>query len=197
MIAGIVLAAGQSRRMGVPKASLRVAGETFLERAVRVLQEGGCQQIIVVLDPDPACRQLLERVGLPGLRPAWGGGADTEQIDSLRAGLRGLPSGTEAAVVLPVDHPRVEPGTIAALIGAFRDRGAPIIVPVLDGARGHPVLFGAAVFDELLSGRPPEGARSIVHLHEDDLEEVVVSDPGVLVDVDTPGDYEDHMGEPP
>lgn len=193
MIAGIVLAGGRSSRMGRPKALLDAGGESFLERAVRTLKEGGCGEVVVVLDPDD--RTLAAQAEGAGSRSAWGGGAGTEQIDSLRSGLRALPRAVDAALVLPVDHPLVEAATVARLIDAFRERGAPIVLPVCEGQRGHPVLFSAAVFDELLKAALPEGARSVVHAHEEVLEEVVVSDPGVLADVNTPDDYEEHLGD--
>ena len=195
-IAGIVLAGGRSQRMGRPKASLEIGGETFLERAVNTLAAGGCREVVVVLNPDePATADL---VPLSGIRSTWGerdGGAGTEQIDSLRAGLRALPGGVEAAVVLPVDHPLVEPATIERLIDAFRRSRAPIVRPSWGGRHGHPVLFAAAVFAELLAGDLPEGARTVVRRHSIDLEDVEVSDRGVLIDIDTPEDLEGHIGD--
>ena len=89
MIAGIVLAGGQSRRMGRRKATLEVGGETFLERAVRVLGEGGCSDIVVVLGADEP--ELPKLTTGSGVRAARSGGGP-EQIDSLRAGLRALPA---------------------------------------------------------------------------------------------------------
>jgi molybdenum cofactor cytidylyltransferase len=192
MIAGIVLAGGRSERMGRPKGTLRVGDETFLERAVRVLREGGCEDIVVVLGVD-----VPELVGLTsgsGARAARSGGG-LEQIDSLRAGLRALPATVEAAVVMPVDHPLVEPGTVTTVIEKFRDRRAPLVRVCHGGRYGHPVLFAAVVFGELLSGALPDGARTVVRAHADDLVEVEVDDPGVLIDIDTPADYEEHLGD--
>lgn len=192
MIAGIVLSGGDSRRMGRPKASLAVDGETFLARAVRTLAEGGCSFVVVVLNPgEPSTAELLPA---DVARLAWGGGAGTEQIDSLRAGLRALPESAEAAVVLPVDHPRVRPETVLSLIETFRSAGVPVARPVCDGRHGHPTLFAAAVFHELLDEPLPDGARSVVRRHARVAASVEVSDRGVLVDVDTPEDYERHIG---
>jgi molybdenum cofactor cytidylyltransferase len=191
MIVGIVLAGGQSQRMGRPKATLKAGDETFLERAVRVLKEGGCRDVVVVLNTDDPA--LIDLTSGSGARSAGGGGGP-EQIDSLRAGVQALPSKAEAAVVLPVDHPLVQPASVAALIGAFRSSGAAIARACYAARHGHPVLFGAAVFDELLHGNLPEGARSVVRAHAEGIEEVEVDDPGVLIDVDTPEDYEEHFG---
>lgn len=192
MIAGIVLAGGRSRRMGRPKALLKVGEETFLERAVRRLTLGGCEDVVVVLNAEDP--EFSEVAASAGARPTRGGGLDTEQIDSLRAGLRALPRGVEAVVVLPVDHPLVGSPTVAVLVDAFKRRGAPIVRPMCKGRHGHPVLFSSAVFDELLHGELPEGARSLVHRYADEAEDVEVDDRGVLVDVDTPSDLEEYFG---
>jgi molybdenum cofactor cytidylyltransferase len=179
--------------MGRPKALLDVGDEAFLERAVRVLKAGGCAEVIVVCNDDDSV--LAEMISSAGARATRGAGAGTEQIESLRAGLRALDRQSVAAVVLPVDHPRVQPETVSALIETFRPGGARIVVPSYRGKRGHPVLFGSVLFAELLSSRLPQGARSVVHAHADETEEVEVDDPGVVVDVDTPGEYEELMGE--
>jgi molybdenum cofactor cytidylyltransferase len=194
MIAGIVLAGGRSQRMGRPKALLKAGDETFLERAVRTLRAGGCDEVVVVVnDDDPDIARLVADAGA---RLALGEGPDTEQIDSLRAGLRALPENAAAAVVLPVDHPLVASETVRALVDAFGARGAPVVRPVhARGSRhGHPVLFSSTLFGELLDEELPEGARSVVHRHAGELEEIEVDDGGVVIDVDTPGRYDEYFG---
>jgi CTP:molybdopterin cytidylyltransferase MocA len=193
MIAGIVLAGGRSQRMGRPKETLKVGDETFLEHAVRVLREGGCEDIVVVLGVDEP--ELLGLTSGSGARAARSGGGP-EQIDSLRAGLRALPATAEAAVVVPVDHPLIEPGTVSAIVETFKDCRAPVVRVSHEGRHGHPVLFAATVFDELLSDELPDGARTVARAHADDLVDVDVDDPGVLIDIDTAADYEEHLGEP-
>lgn len=195
MIAGIVLAGGRSLRMGRPKALLQVGDETFLERVLRTLKEGGCDEVVVVLNVEDRIASRL--ISGAGARSTLGAGAGTEQIESLRAGLRALSPASDAAVILPVDHPLVEPSTVAALIDAFRARRAPILRATCEGRHGHPVLFSASVFEELLTGDTPEGARSIVRGHAGEVEDVEVEDRGVTIGVDTPDDYEEHFGEVP
>jgi len=193
MIGGIVLAGGRSERMGRPKALLKVGDATFLERAIQTLRSGGCEDVVVVLNTED--RTISELAAGAGGRSTAGGGAETQQIDSLRAGLRALPPETRAAVVLPVDHPLVEAATVQELIGAFNRRGAAIVLPTHSGRRGHPVLFGAELFGELLDADLAEGARSVIRGHVADVEEVQVADGGVLVDVDTPDAYRSHLGD--
>jgi molybdenum cofactor cytidylyltransferase len=190
MIAGIVLSAGRSRRMGQPKAFLRLGGATFLERTVAALREGGCGEIVVVAGPrdDAAAREIAEAAERLGARVAINPRSGSEQVDSLRAGLRAAGEAAAAAVVVPVDVPGIDPATVRAVIDAFgRDPHPPIVQP-FDGERhGHPVLFARAVWPELLAGPLPEGARTVIHAHAAARAEVRVA--RLAADVDTPEDY--------
>jgi molybdenum cofactor cytidylyltransferase len=189
MICGIVLAAGRSRRMGEPKAFLRVGQSSFLEHAVRVLSEGGCEPVIVVTGPldDETARQIAEDAAMLDAGIAVNPHADSEQADSLRIALYALPPQARAVVVAPVDVPDVSGALVRAVIEAWRSTGAPIAVPARDGKHGHPVLFDRRVFGELMGVDLPEGARSVVHAHAHDLAAVPVD--ALAADVDTVEDY--------
>jgi len=189
MIAGIVLAAGRSRRMGRPKAFLRLDGRTFLERAVTALRDGGCDPVIVVAGPrgDAAADETAEAAGRLGARAARNPDAGSPQVASLRAGLSALGDDSEAAVVTPVDIPRADAEVVRGLIAAFRANGCPVAQP-FDGARhGHPVLFARRVWSELMADPLPDGARTVIHAHAAERAEVRV--PTLAADVDTPDDY--------
>jgi CTP:molybdopterin cytidylyltransferase MocA len=183
MIAGIVLAAGRSSRMGEPKAFLRLGGASFLERAVMALREGGCGAVWVVAGADEVGARVAEAASALGAHVAVSG--EPEQVDSLRIGLRALPAHAEAAAVLPVDVPEVDAATVRAVADAFLRSRAPVVVPERDGRHGHPVLFARAVWPEL-HGDLAEGARTVVHAHAADRVEVPV--PSLPGDVDTPDD---------
>lgn len=186
-VAGIVLAAGHSRRMGRPKALLGTP-DTWLARAVNALSEGGCEPVIAVVGP----LATGEFAAIAAAARAAGAGVaenphpDSEQIDSLRCGLRAVPAAAVAAVVTPVDLPGIRSEDVARLVAAFRRGGAPVVVPVFGGRHGHPVLFSRDVFAELLEQDLPDGARGIVHAHAATLAEVPVGHPAVLEDVNTP-----------
>ncbi|HVG45184.1 MAG TPA: nucleotidyltransferase family protein [Longimicrobium sp.] len=189
MIAGIVLAAGRSRRMGRPKAFLQRGGRSFLERTVAALREGGCDPVVVVAGPpgDPAADETAQAAARLGATVARNADPESPQVASLRAGLAGLGEGVEAAVVTPVDVPRVDAETVRALAEAFAAGGAPVAQP-FDGARhGHPVLFARSVWPELMADPLPEGARTVIHAHAAARAEVRVR--ALPADVDTPEDY--------
>ncbi len=199
MIAGIVLAAGRSRRMGRPKPLLRFRGASFLERAVGALRGGGCGEVVVVVvaapPDDPAAAAIAEAAEGAGARVVVSPRPDAEQVDSLRAGLAALPPEAAAAVVLPADVPGVDAAAVRAVVEAFRARGAPVVRAVHAGEHGHPVLFARRVFADLFADPLPEGARSVVRAYAAELEEVEVDAPALLLDVDTPDDYRRLLAE--
>lgn len=184
---GIVLAAGQSRRMGRSKALLGVGGRTFIERAVGVLRDGGCRDVVAVVRA--GAEREAELAQAAGGRVVVNAKPDTEQIDSLRIGLADLRHGATGAAVLPVDHPLVSQATVAALVGAFRARQASVVRPVHGDSGGHPTVFSRALFGELLSDDLAEGARSVIEAHAGEIEDVRVADAGVVADIDTPEEY--------
>jgi len=190
MIAGIVLAAGRSRRMGEPKAFLRLDGRSFLERAVRALREGGCEDVVVVAGPreDDVQRQVAETALALGARVAVNGAAGSEQVDSLRIGLRAMREEAEAAVVSPVDVPGVGAESVAVLIGEHRRTGGEIVIPTHGGRHGHPVLFARAAWAELLEADLPDGARTVIHARAGAGRLVEVPVDALPADVDTPED---------
>lgn len=188
-VAGVVLAAGRSSRMGRPKALLPVGDETFVESAVRTLGEGGCDPVVAVLPPGEDAERLADLVESAGGTPVVNVDPEAEQVDSFRLGLETLGTGPAGAIVLPVDFPLAGPGVVRVLIEAFRARGAPIVRPVHHAQPGHPVLFARDLWSELSDPDLREGARDVVHRHHAEIEDVPVEDRGVTVDVDTPEDF--------
>ena len=193
MITGVVLAAGRSRRMGAPKALLDAGGETFLAHAVRALLGGGCAGVIAVVGPDSDATADTARAAGAGI--LVNPNAEAQQIDSLRIAIQALLPGTEALIETPVDFPRIDANVVRALISAFSEQSAPVVVPTYEGKHGHPTLFARSVWPELLADPLPEGARTVVHAHRGDLLEVPVETAGILFDVDTPEDYSRIVGE--
>jgi molybdenum cofactor cytidylyltransferase len=109
-------------------------------------------------------------------------------ITSIQTGIRQLSPASEAAVLFLVDHPIVSPEVVDALIAESDPRR--IVLPVYEGRRGHPVLFGAEVLAEILALPYSRGANDVVHSKPDRVVEVPVHEPGVLVDIDTPDQFD-------
>ncbi len=192
-IAGIVPCAGRSTRMGSPKPLLDAGGPTFLERVVRALGRGGCRPLIVVVrEPEGPIAATARAAGAEVVvneDPSEG------PISSLRAAVRVLPGDVAGCAFLPVDHPLVEGETVRMLVDALRigDKPPWAVVPSFRGDRGHPVLFGRSVFDELLHAELEEGARTLLHRHLDRTREIPVEDEGVVTDIDTLPEYRRHF----
>ncbi len=192
MVAGLILAAGRSSRMGRPKALLPCApdGQTFVHRLARAFCDGGLQEALVVGRPDDlALRTEVDTMSVPA-RFVENANADAGQLSSLLAGLRAadLP-GVRAVLVAPVDSPLISADTVATLLAVFSSTGAPIVRACHRGRHGHPVVFSRAVFIELRRADPAIGAKAVLRAHEGAIVNVEVDDPGVVRDVDTPEDY--------
>jgi molybdenum cofactor cytidylyltransferase len=190
MVAGIILAAGRSTRMGTAKALLLTPdGVTFVARLIRTLVRGGIDAPLVVGRSDDV--RLQAEVDSAGARLVSNPDADEGgQLSSLLAGLRKVDRpGVRGVMVIPVDAPMVMADTIARLIAVFTETSGPIIRARYRGRNGHPVIFSRSLFEELRHASPDAGAKAVVRAHQDDIINVDVDDPGVVGDIDTPEDY--------
>ncbi len=193
MIAAMILAAGESRRMGSPKALLPFpepdnTQNTFLGHLLQVFGATPASPIVVVLGHH--AETLRRQFDFSNARVVVNKNYRDGMLSSILAGLEAL-SGepVEGALVCPVDHPDVSPAVVETLIARFERERPPVILPTFEGRRGHPVLFSSAVFSELHAAPKEVGARRVVWDHQEDLLEVEVSHGGVAIDIDTPGDY--------
>jgi nicotine blue oxidoreductase len=191
--AGVIPCAGASLRMGRPKALLPLEGETFLTRTVGSLRGGGCDPVLVVLAAG-GDGKLAAEAERAGARVVWNPDPGEGPITSLRVALGALGESVAGFAFLPVDHPMVRPETVVRLLDAAWRSGAALTVPTHRGKRGHPAVFGTALFGELLDPALEGGARMVVHGHLDRAELVEVDDAGVLADIDTPESYADVLG---
>jgi len=190
VIAAIILAAGASERMGYPKALLPYRGRPFLAGILDACHAAGMEHNVVVLGY--YADKIQESMDLSDVIVATNTELDAGPIGSIRAGVRALVGQpVQAVVVWPVDRPHVAVATVSALLDAFRGSHAAIVLPTHDGRRGHPVLFGSAVFEELLAAPNDEGARAVVHKDPARVVEVPVDDVAVLEDFNTPEDYKE------
>ncbi|REK90706.1 nucleotidyltransferase family protein [Streptomyces inhibens] len=187
-MAGLLLAAGGGRRLGGrPKALLDHRGRPLVEHAARVLRDGGCRPVHIVLGA--AADSVRERADLSAYRtsqnPDWAQGMGS----SLRVGLSALAgSGADAVVVSLVDQPGIGAAAVARVVAAYEGRGS-LVSAAYDGRRGHPVLFGADRWAEIAAAAEGDrGARDYLQRHTDALTLVECADIAEPYDIDTPED---------
>lgn len=187
-VAGLVLAAGGGRRLGGrPKALLEHRGRPLVEHAVEALRSAGCERVHVVLGAragDVRERARLEDCVLVD-NPGWERGMGS----SLRAGLDSLAgTGARAALVLLVDQPGVGVDAVARVRAAYRDETS-LVSAAYEGARGHPVLLGAAHWAGIVaSATGDRGARAYLRTHEESITLVECGDVARPYDIDTEAD---------
>lgn len=179
----MVLAAGGGSRMGGPKALLRLHGELLVERACRLLADGGCAPVLAVLGAGAG--EVPPLRGVTAVRnPDW----RTGMASSLRAGLAAVPATADAVVVTLVDTPLLGPEAVRRLVAAGR-AGAEAAVATYAGEPGHPVLLARAVLAEVAgTATGDRGARSWLAAHPDRVRLVPCDGTGDPRDLDVPDD---------
>lgn len=186
-IAGILLAAGTSSRMGRNKMLFELNGESVLRGAARRALAAGLSPLLVVLGHE-AEKSRGELDGLPCqivINPNYEQGINS----SLKAGISAVPAGAQAAVVMLADMPFVTPEMIAGLIDRYRDSEAPLVVSDYEGVNAPPMLYDKSLFDELLAMIGEGCGRQVVRRHREEAE-VLAWSPSALADIDVPEDYE-------
>jgi molybdenum cofactor cytidylyltransferase len=185
MLAAAILAAGESRRMGTPKALIPYRGRTFVEHLLEVTRHPRVSVTRIVLGAGASemREKLSGQEAAIVVNPNW----YTGQLSSIHAAIRSLPEGTtEGLILCPVDHPVVSAKLVSELIDTFDASRKLIILPTFKGQRGHPVIFHATLYEELLSARPEIGARQVVWAHADDVAEVPTDEEGVTLNLNDP-----------
>jgi molybdenum cofactor cytidylyltransferase len=184
ILAGVILAGGASRRMGSPKALLRIDDGTFADRLIGLLGSV-CGRVIVVLGHDASL--LRAGIAQPAefvVNPDHALG----QLTSLQCGLRAA-GAADAVLFTPVDYPAFRHETVRAIADAWTGSDA-AVVPVFGGRRGHPVLIGRRMIEEMLALPAGGTARDVMHRYVRQTRYVETDDPGILRDIDIPEEYE-------
>ena len=195
MIWAVILAAGESRRMGTQKLLLPFGDATVIESVVLTALASRVDRVLAVLGADrDAVRQKLEPLGIDFvINENFVKG----MLSSVQAGFAALPPAAEAAVVMLSDQPFLPAGVVDAVVEAFRRSGKGIVVPAFQGRRGHPVLIGLKYHDEVLALDPTDGLRRLMRAHPDDIFEAAVEDANILRDMDVPEDYANELKRRP
>ena len=196
MIVAVVLAAGESSRMGRPKALLPIEGVRFIEKIVNSLESTGVGKTIVVLghNAEELRRKIADLSVDVVINPDYKQG----QLSSLMAAVRSIASSADAGdadgiLVHLVDHPYISPDLVNLMIERFYESKKLIVVPRYRERRGHPVILSKLLFAELLATPLDQGAKAVVHAHKSETLEIATDDEGVTIDIDTPEEYRRHV----
>jgi molybdenum cofactor cytidylyltransferase len=188
MISAIILAAGQSRRMGQPKMLLPWGQNTVIEQVVTTFLNAGVDDIVVITG---SAREEVEKAiaGYPVRKLYNSNYAGGEMLSSLQCGLAGMPVSVRAALIGLGDQPQIQAGTVRRLCEAHLQRNSRLVVPSFDRKRGHPWLIGRSLWSEILALQPPATLRDFLNEHADEIHYVDVDSSAILSDLDTPDDY--------
>jgi molybdenum cofactor cytidylyltransferase len=193
MIVAVVLSAGESSRMGRPKALLPIGGQTFIERIVAALKQAKVGKIIVILGHNAS--ELRAEISQLPVEILINTDYKLGQLSSLQLAVRRLQPDLDCDGMLVhlVDHPYLAPSLVEEMIRRFYDKKKPIIVPKFHGKRGHPVIFSRELFAELLNAPMDQGAKAVVNAHRAETLEIDTEEEGIAVDIDTPELYQQHV----
>src|SRR5215467_5549073 len=184
MLAAVIFSGGASSCMGSPKALLLYQGRPFLEHLLEITTrpEIGARKVVLGADADSIAKVISLKAHEMVINPAWEKG----QLSSIQAAVRKLPAGTDGMLLCLIDHPLISSALVGELIAQFYKSKKPIVLPVYEGRRGHPVIFSASLYDELLRAPLETGARSVVWAHADEVDEVRTNEEGCVLNLNDP-----------
>ena len=182
----MLLAAGQSKRMGAFKPLLPFGNQTVIEACIDYLHRGGVETIVVVLGHRAA--EVQERIQNPVIRFSFNPDPQSEMNASIRAGVEKIPLGSKATFVALADHPAVPPTVVSQVIDAWQN-GAKLVIPTWQNRGGHPVLVDLQYRAELQNLDPNLGLKGLFRAHPNGLQRLPVDSPFIARDMDTWDDY--------
>jgi molybdenum cofactor cytidylyltransferase len=184
MLAAVILSGGASSRMGSPKALLPYQGRPFLEHLLEITTHPkiGVRRVVLGADAEP----IANNIALPAEEIVINAEWETGQLSSIQAALRSLSAGTDGLLLCLIDHPLISAALVNELIEQFYVTSTKIVLPVYEGRRGHPVIFPAALYDELLHAPMEKGARAVVWTHVRDVLEVRTNEEGCVLNLNDP-----------
>lgn len=190
MIAAIVLSAGNSSRMGSPKAMLKLNGATFVETILEKCSSLRLSPCIVVVGND--ADKILSSIVLHGATAVTNLDVDLGPIGSLAAGIRSINQTVDGVLAWPVDQPHVLSSTVSTLVEQFLAKKPAIAIPSYENRGGHPAIFSRGVFEEILRvATRLESLKVVVRADDRRVLRVPVRDAAVIEDIDTPESYQD------
>ena len=190
MNVAVILAAGESRRMGRPKQLLPFGDKTMLQCVVDAFTIPQVNETLVVLGYKADQIQRTLRDVTTVLNPHFARG----MFSTVQAGLDALPKKTKLVLLALCDQPRLKRSTVQNLVETFQRDKHKILVPSIHGRQGHPLLFSARYVKEILAMDESLTLKHFLANHPDELARLVVDDEGVLVDIDDRAAYERELG---
>lgn len=186
----IILAAGESKRMGFPKMLLPINGRTMVENVILNVIGSDVDHTMVVLGADSGL--LTDMISKYSVKYCHNDNYKEGMFSSVKCGLKYLPSDFEAVLIFQGDQPLITPKVINRVIESYRNSDNGIIIPVYEKKRGHPLLINRNYMDKIDQLDSSEGLRSLAYKFSEDVLEVETNDPGILRDFDT---YEEYLKE--
>lgn len=191
MIWAIILAAGESKRMGMPKMLLPFGGKTMIEMVIDHALRSNADKVVVVLG---AKRHEIERIVKPfPVKMVHNAEYKRGMLSSVQAGFKALPEETEAALILLGDQPSIPSVILDEVIEVYKKTGKSLVVPVYGRKRGHPLLIDMRYRQEVQSLNPDIGLRELLHRHVLDVHEIQIEDSSILRDLDDMKDYQKEL----
>ena len=184
---GIILAAGESKRMQALKLLLTFKGKTILEHSLDNVLRSGLDHVLVVLGHE--ADRIKEIIGNRKVSIVINHDFRDGMLSSIKCGFRALTPHAEAALVYLADQPMIPPAVTDAVLDEWQKTGAGMVVPVNNGRRGHPLLVDMKYRYEVMELNPETGLRELLQKFPEDLVEVSVPDHSILEDIDTREDY--------
>ena len=183
----IVLAAGESKRMGSPKMLLPFNGLTMIEKVIANVLDSKIRNIMVVLGADR--EPIVKLIETKAVNYCYNENYKDGMLSSVVCGFRNLPIDHSAVLVFQGDQPLVTPKAINSVIEVYISSGKGIVIPVFKNKRGHPILIDRKYRNEILKLSPDEGLRSLALKFPDDVSEADTDESGILRDFDTYDEY--------
>jgi molybdenum cofactor cytidylyltransferase len=189
----IVLAAGESKRMGFPKMLLIFKGKSMLENVIENIKLSNVNHILVVTGAET--EKITDLASSLGVTCCYNDRYKEGMLSSVKCGFRNLPEDFDAVLVFQGDQPLIKPAVINSVIEAFRSSVKNIVIPLFRNKRGHPLLIGREYRDKIDNLDSNEGLRSLANIYKEDVLEIETNDPCILRDFDTYEEYSQEINQ--